>query len=36
MTLPQLECWNAGIVEKWILEYWDAGLMVEGGMKKQK
>ena len=23
---PQLECWNAGIVEKWVLGYWKVGL----------
>jgi hypothetical protein len=22
-----LEWWNAGIVEKWVLGYWNAGLM---------
>ncbi len=26
---PQLECWNAGILEKWVLEYCNVGLMVE-------
>jgi hypothetical protein len=23
-----LECWNAGILEKWVLGYWSVGLMV--------
>jgi hypothetical protein len=22
-----LECWNAGILEKWVLEYWAVGLI---------
>jgi hypothetical protein len=26
-ALPQLECWNAGILEEWILGYWSVGLM---------
>jgi hypothetical protein len=25
---PQLECWNAGILEEWVLGYWTIGLMV--------
>jgi hypothetical protein len=27
-ALPRLEWWNAGIMEKWVLVYWDVGLMV--------
>jgi hypothetical protein len=26
---PQLECWNAGILEKWVLVYRNVGLMVK-------
>jgi hypothetical protein len=22
-----LECWNAGILEEWVLGYWSVGLM---------
>jgi|GEM_PF-2881186 len=24
----RLECWNYGILEKWVLGYWSVGLMV--------
>jgi hypothetical protein len=24
---PLLECWNDGILEKWVLGYWSVGLM---------
>ena len=26
---PQLECWNTGILEKWILEKWDYVVMAK-------
>jgi hypothetical protein len=24
---PQLECWNDGILENWVLGYWSVGIM---------
>ena len=26
---PQLECWNTEIMDKWVLRYWNVGLMVK-------
>jgi hypothetical protein len=28
-----LECWNAGILEEWVLGYWNVGLMVRRNQK---